>query len=133
MGDANPIRTLGDYSKPSHEGYRNTIELPEWEQCGTSSIRHHSVGAKWMLIPRTSLAIGLNVFQKDPSPHERILLVISLLNSFHRKDRKTPQRYPYVPTTSRRISLRSMDSFQGLTPKSPSSCHRSLASDSNFL
>ncbi|GKA90439.1 MAK10-like protein [Tanacetum coccineum] len=28
IGDANPIRTLGDYSKPSHEGYRNTIELP---------------------------------------------------------------------------------------------------------
>ncbi|GJU36028.1 hypothetical protein Tco_1184382 [Tanacetum coccineum] len=29
MGDENPICTLGDYSKPSHEGYRNTIELPE--------------------------------------------------------------------------------------------------------
>ncbi|GKF56511.1 hypothetical protein Tco_0166851 [Tanacetum coccineum] len=29
MGDENPIRTLGDYSKPSHEGYRSTIELPE--------------------------------------------------------------------------------------------------------
>ncbi|GJT87067.1 MAK10-like protein [Tanacetum coccineum] len=28
MGDENPIRILGDYSKPSHEGYRNTIELP---------------------------------------------------------------------------------------------------------
>ncbi|GJU28494.1 hypothetical protein Tco_1167115 [Tanacetum coccineum] len=28
MRDANPIRTLRDYSKPSHEGYRNTIELP---------------------------------------------------------------------------------------------------------
>nr|GEZ08745.1 hypothetical protein [Tanacetum cinerariifolium] len=27
MGDANPIRTLEDYSKPSHEGYMNTIEL----------------------------------------------------------------------------------------------------------
>ncbi|GKE48604.1 zinc finger, CCHC-type containing protein [Tanacetum coccineum] len=27
MGDENPIRTLGDYSKPSHEGYRNTIVL----------------------------------------------------------------------------------------------------------
>ncbi|GKA77419.1 MAK10-like protein [Tanacetum coccineum] len=27
MGDANLIRTLGDYSKPSHEGYKNTIEL----------------------------------------------------------------------------------------------------------
>ncbi|GJZ31230.1 MAK10-like protein [Tanacetum coccineum] len=28
MGDENHIRTLGDYSKPSHEGYKNTIELP---------------------------------------------------------------------------------------------------------
>ncbi|GJT38735.1 zinc finger, CCHC-type containing protein [Tanacetum coccineum] len=28
MGDENPIHTLGDYSKPSHEGYRNTIKLP---------------------------------------------------------------------------------------------------------
>ncbi|GJV81069.1 zinc finger, CCHC-type containing protein [Tanacetum coccineum] len=28
IGDENPIRTLGDYSKPSHEGYKNTIELP---------------------------------------------------------------------------------------------------------
>ncbi|GJU23174.1 MAK10-like protein [Tanacetum coccineum] len=28
MGDVNPIRTLGDYSKPSHESYRNTIDLP---------------------------------------------------------------------------------------------------------
>ncbi|GJZ03171.1 MAK10-like protein [Tanacetum coccineum] len=27
MGDENPIRTLGDYSKPSHKGYRNTIEI----------------------------------------------------------------------------------------------------------
>ncbi|GJU01799.1 hypothetical protein Tco_1112137, partial [Tanacetum coccineum] len=25
----NPVRTLGDYSRPSHEGYRNTIELPK--------------------------------------------------------------------------------------------------------
>ncbi|GJV26338.1 zinc finger, CCHC-type containing protein [Tanacetum coccineum] len=30
MGDENHIRTLGDYSRPSHEGYRNTIELPKW-------------------------------------------------------------------------------------------------------
>ncbi|GJR86252.1 hypothetical protein Tco_0210263 [Tanacetum coccineum] len=27
MGDENPIRTLGDYSRPSREGYRNTIEI----------------------------------------------------------------------------------------------------------
>nr|GEU89665.1 hypothetical protein [Tanacetum cinerariifolium] len=30
MGDENPIRTLGDYSKPSNEGYKNNIELPVW-------------------------------------------------------------------------------------------------------
>ncbi|GKG13799.1 hypothetical protein Tco_0350759 [Tanacetum coccineum] len=29
MGDANPICTLRDYSRPNHEGYRNTIELLE--------------------------------------------------------------------------------------------------------
>ncbi|GJS91751.1 zinc finger, CCHC-type containing protein [Tanacetum coccineum] len=29
IGDENLISTLGDYSKPSHEGYRNTIELPK--------------------------------------------------------------------------------------------------------
>ncbi|GJW62138.1 MAK10-like protein [Tanacetum coccineum] len=29
MKNENPIRTLGDYSRPSHKGYRNTIELPD--------------------------------------------------------------------------------------------------------
>ncbi|GJT09377.1 zinc finger, CCHC-type containing protein [Tanacetum coccineum] len=28
MGDENPRRSLGDYSRLSHEGYRNTIEVP---------------------------------------------------------------------------------------------------------
>nr|GFC25137.1 zinc finger, CCHC-type [Tanacetum cinerariifolium] len=28
MGYENHIRTLGDYSKPNHQGYRNIIELP---------------------------------------------------------------------------------------------------------
>ncbi|GJV41716.1 zinc finger, CCHC-type containing protein [Tanacetum coccineum] len=28
VGDENPICTLGDYSKPSHEGYKKTIKLP---------------------------------------------------------------------------------------------------------
>nr|GEX75005.1 hypothetical protein [Tanacetum cinerariifolium] len=31
------------------------------------------------------LATGLNVFQQDPSPHGRILLLFSLLNSFHQE------------------------------------------------
>ncbi|GKB53141.1 hypothetical protein Tco_0903894 [Tanacetum coccineum] len=50
MGDKNSIRTLGVYSKPSHKGYRNTIELP---------------------VGNNVLAIGFNVFQQDPSPHGR--------------------------------------------------------------
>nr|GEZ05845.1 hypothetical protein [Tanacetum cinerariifolium] len=29
MGDENPIRTLGDYSKPRRRGYRNTTKIPE--------------------------------------------------------------------------------------------------------
>ncbi|GJZ72051.1 MAK10-like protein [Tanacetum coccineum] len=29
MENENPRRTLGDYSKPSHEGYQNTIEIPD--------------------------------------------------------------------------------------------------------
>ncbi|GKE49856.1 hypothetical protein Tco_1481114, partial [Tanacetum coccineum] len=28
MGDENPIRTLGDYSRPSYEGYRTTLSSP---------------------------------------------------------------------------------------------------------
>ncbi|GJR24584.1 hypothetical protein Tco_0973111 [Tanacetum coccineum] len=37
MRDANPIRTLGDYSKPIHEGYRNTIELPVRNNVGKNA------------------------------------------------------------------------------------------------
>ncbi|GJV89728.1 zinc finger, CCHC-type containing protein [Tanacetum coccineum] len=29
MEGENPRRTLGDYSRPSHDGYQNTIELPD--------------------------------------------------------------------------------------------------------
>ncbi|GKA34406.1 hypothetical protein Tco_0720835, partial [Tanacetum coccineum] len=47
------------------------------------------------------LATGLNVFQQDPSPHGRILLLISLLNSFHREGPyNLRMNTPDVPTTS---------------------------------
>ncbi|GKC50322.1 hypothetical protein Tco_1073067 [Tanacetum coccineum] len=68
---------------------------------------HHHMGGSYYPIPCSILSTG--------------------------KDCKTPQRYLDVPTTSWRISIRSMDSFQGLTPKNPSSCHRSLAPSPNFL
>ncbi|GJT96465.1 hypothetical protein Tco_1091983 [Tanacetum coccineum] len=89
MGDANPIRTLGDYSKPSYEGYRNTIELPVGNNVvplRSDNIRiHHHMGGSYYSLPCSILSIG--------------------------KDCKTPQQYLDVPTTSRIISLRSMDSF----------------------
>ncbi|GJZ53003.1 hypothetical protein Tco_0607888 [Tanacetum coccineum] len=111
MGDANPIRTLGDYSKPSHEGYRNTIELPEGinlvplrsdtirlvqNGCSFHGLRSEgpnqhlkdflklvdSLNLDCANRERTRLcffnfpfaikiAIGLNVFQHDPSLHGR--------------------------------------------------------------
>nr|GEW45274.1 hypothetical protein [Tanacetum cinerariifolium] len=58
MGDENHIRTLEDYSKLSHEGYRNTIELPVGNNVycmkdhGQSFVEYTSsrtdeVGGKW--------------------------------------------------------------------------------------
>ncbi|GKA89190.1 zinc finger, CCHC-type containing protein [Tanacetum coccineum] len=44
MRDTNPIRTLGDYSKPSHEGYRNTIELP----VGNNMFSLHDQASNWL-------------------------------------------------------------------------------------
>ncbi|GKE60196.1 hypothetical protein Tco_1510563 [Tanacetum coccineum] len=51
MGDENPIRALGDYSKPSHKGYRNTIELP----VGNNIVPLRSDTIQWMLILWTSV------------------------------------------------------------------------------
>ncbi|GJV23330.1 hypothetical protein Tco_1376025 [Tanacetum coccineum] len=115
-GDDNPIRTLGDCSKPSHEGYRNTIELPvgnnmvplrsdtiQLVQNGCSFNRLWSEDPNQHLkdflklvdsldldgenreeraciyfnFPFViKLAIGLNAFLHDPSPHGRILLLL---------------------------------------------------------
>ncbi|GJT18721.1 hypothetical protein Tco_0877427 [Tanacetum coccineum] len=36
MENENPIRTLGDYSRPSREGYQNTIELSYGNNVGQS-------------------------------------------------------------------------------------------------
>ncbi|GJX36895.1 MAK10-like protein [Tanacetum coccineum] len=83
MGDANPIRTLGDYSKLSMLVIVNIISSTRREQ----------------------LCIVFDPTSKAQSGW---------------KDRKTLQRYLDVPTTSWRIFIQSMDSFQGLTTKGPS-------------
>ncbi|GKF84522.1 hypothetical protein Tco_0249420 [Tanacetum coccineum] len=138
MGDKNPIRTLGDYTRPSHEGYRNTIELPEGNNVVPlrfDTIRLVQNGCSFHGLrskdPNQHLEISLKAFQQDPSPHGNYQIPCLILSTG--KDSKTPQRYPDVPTISWRISIQSMDSFQGLTPKSPSSWHRPLAPSPIFL
>ncbi|GKA59720.1 hypothetical protein Tco_0759033 [Tanacetum coccineum] len=126
MGDVNPIRTLGDYSKPSHEGYRNTIELP----VGNNVVPLRSDNI--LLVQNECSFYGLWFEDLNQQLKDFLKLVDSLdLNSENKertrmihhhmggsyysfpcsilstgKDRKTPQRYPDVPTTSRRIYLK---------------------------
>ncbi|GJT89677.1 hypothetical protein Tco_1078522 [Tanacetum coccineum] len=94
MGDANPIRTLRDYSKLRHEGYMYTTELPEgnivvplWSD--TIRMTHLTLTVQigkeraciYFNFPfAIKQAISLNVFQQDSSPHRRILLLVSLTN-----------------------------------------------------
>ncbi|GJY27368.1 hypothetical protein Tco_0402094 [Tanacetum coccineum] len=101
MRDENTFRTLGDYSKPSHEGYRNTIELP--------------VGNN--VVPLRSDTIRLvqngcsfhELWSEDPNQHLKdFLKVVDSLDL----DGENRER-------TRLFFIRSMDSFQGLTPKVP--------------
>ncbi|GKA27900.1 hypothetical protein Tco_0714068 [Tanacetum coccineum] len=108
MGDEDPIRTLGDYSKPSHKGYRTTIELPVGNNVVpflSDTIRLVQNGCSfqgiWSEDPNQHfkdflklLAIGLN--EELPSSHDTLLLLCrrkeDQQNSFN--------EYPECPTTS---------------------------------
>ncbi|GJW05158.1 zinc finger, CCHC-type containing protein [Tanacetum coccineum] len=46
MENGNPIRTLGDYSKLSHEGYRNTIELLDENNVGKKALAFISISLR---------------------------------------------------------------------------------------
>ncbi|GKD57699.1 zinc finger, CCHC-type containing protein [Tanacetum coccineum] len=116
--DANPVRTLGDYSKPSHEGYRNTIELP--------------VGNKVCKIDR---ATGRKICNKNPDESWKIIENLALYDHEGWNDAKefikpvkaisTPQ--PTSKTPDRRLlELEDQINFllkgSRLTPR-PSSTH----------
>ncbi|GJU91103.1 zinc finger, CCHC-type containing protein [Tanacetum coccineum] len=80
MIDANPIRTLRDYSKPSHEDYKNTIELP----VGNNVVPHRSDTIR--LVQNRCPFHGLQ--SEDPNQHLKdfLKLVDSLdLNDENRK------------------------------------------------
>ncbi|GJS27589.1 hypothetical protein Tco_0488209 [Tanacetum coccineum] len=111
MEDEKPIRTLRDYSRPSHEGYRNTIELAD--RNNVVPLRSNTI----QLVQNECLFHGLRSedpnqhlkdFLKlvdsldldDPSPPGRILLLVSLLNSFHREG---PQNSEMISSCSNNI------------------------------
>ncbi|GJZ20265.1 zinc finger, CCHC-type containing protein [Tanacetum coccineum] len=74
MGDKNPIRTLGDYSKPSHEGYRNTIELPagnnvcEIDRAAGGKLRNKNTDESWEIIENLAF-----YDHEGPSPQPQAL------------------------------------------------------------
>ncbi|GJS64689.1 hypothetical protein Tco_0679253 [Tanacetum coccineum] len=91
MGDENPIHTLGDYSRPSHEGYRNTIEILDGKNVvplRSDTIRRtidHSVGGKlrdrnaeesWALLE--DLTLYDNKSWNDPRDFAKSVKAISL-------------------------------------------------------
>ncbi|GJU42289.1 hypothetical protein Tco_1195246 [Tanacetum coccineum] len=91
MGDENPIRTLGDYSKPSHKGYRNTIELPVGnnvvplrsdtirrtiDQSAGGKLRDRNAKESWTLLE--NLALYDNGSWNDPRDFAKPVKAIAL-------------------------------------------------------
>ncbi|GJS98305.1 MAK10-like protein [Tanacetum coccineum] len=132
MGDENPIHTLRDYSKPSHEGYKNTIELPVGNnvvpfrsdtirlvQNGCSFYRLQSWDPNQHLKDFLKLVDSLDLDGENRErtrlclfqfslcdqasnwleclPRGRILLLVSLLNSFHQEGLQNSDLLQKVP------------------------------------
>ncbi|GKC64093.1 hypothetical protein Tco_1096691 [Tanacetum coccineum] len=85
MGDENPIRTLGDYSIPSHEGYRNTIELPARNNVAPLRSDTISSGAQnGLLIPQHSS--GGKLRNRNAKESGALLDDLALYNNESRND-----------------------------------------------
>nr|GEX62862.1 CAAX amino terminal protease [Tanacetum cinerariifolium] len=68
LQDENPIRTLGDYSKPSHEGYRNTIELLEGNNM-REEINDRMIEMFWLLKELTTSRAPKKVLIREEAKH----------------------------------------------------------------
>ncbi|GJZ20123.1 zinc finger, CCHC-type containing protein [Tanacetum coccineum] len=172
MGDENPIHTLGDYFKPSHEGYRNTIELPEGNNvvpmqsdtirlvqngCSFHELRSEDPNQHLKDFLKLVDSLDLNVENRERT-HLRLFqfslcdqasnwlerlparsistwkdLTTRFLAQFFPPRRTAILRNDILMFQQHQGESLSMDLFQGLIPKSPSSWHRSLAPSPNLL
>nr|GEW44740.1 retrovirus-related Pol polyprotein from transposon TNT 1-94 [Tanacetum cinerariifolium] len=91
MGDENPIRTLGDYSKPSSEGYKNTIELP----MGNNVVPLRSGTIR--LVQNRCLFHGLR--SEDPNQHLKDFLKLVDSLDLDGENRERTRLHKEVPVT----------------------------------
>nr|GEV92193.1 hypothetical protein [Tanacetum cinerariifolium] len=75
MRDTNPIRTLRDYSRPSYEGYKNAIKLPEGNN--VVPLRSNTI---WLVQNGCSF-YGLR--SEDPNQHLKDFLKLERLSLKH--------------------------------------------------
>ncbi|GJU96300.1 hypothetical protein Tco_1321056 [Tanacetum coccineum] len=119
MGDENPICTLGDYSKPSHEGYMNTIELPvgnnvcEIDRAAGGKLRNKNVNESWEIIKNLALYDheGWNDMKEffkpvkaistpqgiSKTPDRRLLKLEDQINFLLKGPRPTPRSLTHIP------------------------------------
>ncbi|GJR08896.1 hypothetical protein Tco_0791548 [Tanacetum coccineum] len=96
MGDVNPIRTLEDYSKPSHEGYKNTIELPVGNNVENLSQKHGLVSRTYSeksLIMALTIGSKSKYFMTMSLPSQDEPLTNQLVVSFVTEMLKNPGHY----------------------------------------
>ncbi|GJX64649.1 zinc finger, CCHC-type containing protein [Tanacetum coccineum] len=117
MGDENPIRTLGDYSKPSHEGYCNTIELPVGNnminRAAGGKLRNKNADESWEIIENLALydhegwndtkefvkpVKAISIPQSTlKTPDRRLLELEDQINFLLKGSRPTPKSLTHIP------------------------------------
>nr|GEW33234.1 zinc finger, CCHC-type [Tanacetum cinerariifolium] len=114
--DKNPIRTFGDYSKRSHEGYRNTIELPE--ENNVVPLRSDTI----LLVQKGCSFHGLQF--EDPNQHLKdfLKLVDSLDLNGENRERTRLRLYQFsfrdqASNWLERLPTRSVSTWEDLTTR----------------
>ncbi|GJY49821.1 hypothetical protein Tco_0439777 [Tanacetum coccineum] len=130
MGDENPTRTLGDYSRSSHGGYSNTIEFPEGNNMvplRSDTIRLVQNGCSfhelWFEDPNQHLKDFLKLVDSldldgENRERTRLRLTPKIPSSWHRSLASSPNLYDHVnPVTRRTIDQSTGGKLRDLNPE----------------